>query len=286
MARASAKEKKQERYSTHEVNSVGSYLDKLGEYSFVGKNYWFRGVGNFSHSLIPSLFRHKGSSTKAEFSELELNLNATFRMRAFPYAESYKWQDDVWAQLFFMQHYRIPTRLLDWSGSPLVALHFALTSVRLNAQGAPETDAAVWVLNPVEWNKSVYAGTGFDGKILMPGNADARLKRYSPDEVYGFPTNMPPVALRGVHNSARIVAQQGFFTIFGPEKKSLEDFFSEAKDSNDQYIFPNDCLFRLKIPKGEILQMKNEIFSLGVSESTIYPDLEGLAAEMKRIGGF
>lgn len=286
MAKQPAKRRKTERYSVHEIDSVRSYLEMLSEHDFVGKNYWFRGVGNSNHSLIPSIFRHKTSSTKIEFSALESDLNATFRMRAFPYADSYKWQNDIWAQLFFMQHYRIPTRLLDWSGSPLVALHFALTSVRLSGQGAPETDAAVWVLNPVEWNKSVYADTGFDGKILMPGDGDARLKRYSPDEVYGFPTNMPPVALRGVHNSARIVAQQGFFTIFGPEKKPLEDFFSDHKDSSESYVFPDNCLFKLRLPKEAIPSMKDEIFSLGVSESTIYPDLEGLAAEMKRISGF
>ncbi|KPA98912.1 FRG domain-containing protein [Pseudomonas asplenii] len=223
-----------ERHVTQEVDSVFSYLNTLRDNGIVDRSLWYRGIGNASHALIPSLFRHKTSVTKADYSRLEQELNATFKMRGFPYTESYKWQGDSWAQLFFMQHYRVPTRLLDWSGSPLIALHFALTSTRLNSLGAPETDAAVWVLDPIAWNVAVYEGTRFDGKVLTPGDEDARLSRYSPEDVYQSPSNFPPVAMRGIHNSARIVAQQGFFTIYGPEKKSLEDFFpvKRAKPKN------------------------------------------------------
>lgn len=283
MAAKSAR-KKIDRYVVKDVDSVFSYLIALGDFDFVGRGLWFRGVGNSSHALIPSLFRHKTASTKSQFSVIEANLNTTFRMRSFPYTESYKWQSDVWDQLFFMQHYRVPTRLLDWSGSPLVALHFALTSVRLSSQGIPESDAAVWVLDPIAWNKAVYEGTSFDAKVIMPG--DSHLARYSPSEVYQTPINIPPIAIRGVHNSERIVAQQGFFTIFGPEKKSLEDFFSEHRNGSGDFAFPDSCMAKIKIPKDKILAMKEEVFSLGVSESTIYPDLEGLAAELKRISGF
>jgi hypothetical protein len=98
--------------------------------------------------------------------------------------------------------------------------------------------------------------------------------------------NMPPVAMRGTNNSARIVAQQGFFTIFGPEKKSMEQIFLEQKLESGQQMFPDDCLIRFLLPKENIESMKKEMFALGVSEATIYPDLEGLALELKRICGF
>jgi hypothetical protein len=206
-------------------------------------------------------------------------------MRSFPYADRFRWENDGdWDQLFFMQHYRVPTRLLDWSGSPLVSLHFALTSVHSDSSGAPSTDAAVWVLDPTAWNSAVYTGTRFSGEVLSP--KDSRLNRYAPKEVYDSSMNMPPVAMRGTNNSARIVAQQGFFTIFGPEKKSMEQIFLEQKLESGQQMFPDDCLIRFLLPKENIESMKKEMFALGVSEATIYPDLEGLALELKRICGF
>jgi hypothetical protein len=267
------------------VKSALEYLQELGKLGFHNKSLWYRGIGNTNHKLIPSLFRHRTAKTKTEFRGVEENLNETFRMRSFPYADSSRWGNEGdWDQLFFMQHYRVPTRLLDWSGSPLVSLHFALTSVHSNPSGAPSTDAAVWVLDPIAWNSAVYAGTRFTGEVLSP--KDSRLHRYAPGEVYDSSTNIPPVAMRGTNNSARIVAQQGFFTIFGPEKKSMEQIFLEQKLESGERMFPDDCLIRFIFPKENVASMKEEMFALGVSEATIYPDLEGLALELKRICGF
>jgi len=268
--------------TTITVHSTFQYLNELEKLDCTNKTFWYRGIGNIAHELIPSLFRHKTAVTKADFSSIESDLNETFRMRSFPYTESFRWLDGEWDQLFFMQHYRVPTRLLDWSGSPLVSLHFALTSAKTSVSGDAETDAAVWVLDPVAWNKAVYHGTRFDGTILSP--KDSWLNRYTPKEVYDSSTNVPPVAMRGSHNSARIVAQQGFFTIFGPEKKSMENIFIDK--SSGSSIFSQDCLVKIVIPKAAIKKMKKEMFALGVSESTIYPDLEGLSFELKRTCGF
>jgi hypothetical protein len=214
--------------------------------------------------------------------KLELDLNETFEMRSLPYAESRDWAKDEWERLFFMQHYRVPTRLLDWSGSPLVSMHFAVTSVELDKSGNALTDAAVWILDPARWNDAAYADTGFTGGVLSA--KDSWLKRYSPSEVYTSSGALPPVAMRGVHNSARIVAQQGFFTVFGPQAESMEKIFGWEKDG--KFVFPSDCLRKFVIPKANVTQVREEIFSLGVSESTIYPDLEGLAVELKRTFGF
>jgi hypothetical protein len=266
------------------VTSALKFLEEVDKLGCTSRTLWYRGIGNTDHMLIPSLFRHQSATTKADFAALESDLNETFRMRSFPYTESFRWLDGEWDQLFFMQHYRLPTRLLDWSGSPLVALHFALTSARVDGSGNAESDAAVWILDPIAWNTAVYKGTRFKGEVLAP--KDSRLNRYTPKEVYDSSTNSPPVAMRGAHNSARIVAQQGFFTIFGPEKRALEQIFSEQKNDAGLAMFPNNCLAKLLIPRANIANMKKEMFALGISEATIYPDLEGLAIELKRICGF
>lgn len=263
-----------------EISSVTDMTRELSTLRYIERPLWYRGAGDSAYKLLPSLFRHKGRSGKKAMSELESDLNETFRMRSFPYTEAFRWTDHAWDQLFFMQHYRVPTRLLDWSGSPLVSLHFALTSGATLENGKPKTDAAVWVLDPVAWNKAVYSDTGFEGGILSP--RDARLSRYSTEEVYQSTTNIPPVALRGAHNSARIVAQQGYFTIFGPESTAMEDIYLGQKSAAGARVFPDDCLVKFVVPKERIPTLKEEMFSLGIAETAIYPDLEGLALELKR----
>ena len=264
------------------IESFSDFVFELNSINYSSKKLWYRGTGNSDHHLTPSLFRHKTAKSQSDLKKLELDLNETFEMRSLPYSESRDWAKDEWERLFFMQHYRVPTRLLDWSGSPLVSMHFAVTSVHLNNLGEPLSDVAVWVLDPDGWNNAAYADTGFHGGVLSA--KDSWLKRYSPSEVYTSSGQLPPVAMRGIHNSARIVAQQGFFTVFGARTDPMEKVFGWLK--NESFVFPKDCLRKYVVKKKDVLKMREEIFSLGVSESTIYPDLEGLVTELKRTFGF
>lgn len=263
-----------------EVRSVSGLIAELEKLDYVKKGLWFRGTGDAKYQLLPSLFRNSRVSTQAGLKKLEHDLNEMFRIRSVPYVENGLAASSDWDRLFFMQHHRVPTRLLDWSGSPLVSLHFAVTSVKLDTAGRPVADVAVWALDPAAWNNAAYADTSFPGGVLSA--RDSWLKRYEPDEVYTQPNGLPPVALRGTHNSPRIVAQQGYFTVFGPRADAME----KAYCAPDAPAFPADCLVKFVIPKNDVLKVRDEVFALGVSESTIYPDLEGLAAELKRIFGF
>jgi len=55
---------------------------------------------------------------------------------------------DEWDWIFLMQHYRAPTRLLDWSESPLVALYFALVD-----KLQEDSDGALWCMDPIALNR-------------------------------------------------------------------------------------------------------------------------------------
>ena len=119
------------------------------------KRLWYRGCGRASHKLKPSLYRHKKHQTIEEILSLEKALLARFRQRSIPFHS--RPLADEWEWLFLMQHYGVPTRLLDWSESPLMALFFAVTSAphKIGKSGRPlfSSDACIWLLNPEEWSK-------------------------------------------------------------------------------------------------------------------------------------
>lgn len=239
---------------------------------------WFRGCGKARNQLIPSLYRHPNKTSPSDLEELERQLMARFRQRSIPY-HSRNLADD-WDALFFMQHYGVPTRLLDWTENPLIGLHFALMLAPFKAGRGGRLryaeSAAVWVLDPVAWNRAALKHVSFTGGPLTPG--DETLKGYSPRSTAAA-MNAHPVALYGAHNSARIVAQQGTFTIFGTNRTPMEALVRNG-------TCPPEALSCIVIHPSRIQSMRKSLLNQGITESVVFPDLEGLARETKRHFGF
>lgn len=244
---------------------------------------WFRGCGNGNKGLVPSLYRHKTRKKKTDIEELERKLMTRFRQRSIPLVDRLLSED--WDTLFFMQHYGIPTRLLDWTENPFIAFYFAVMSGRFSVsrprgQDSPDLkfskEANIWILDPVAWTNYALAQQSYLGGVLTPG--DSQLNRYRPltkfDEMH-----IHAVALYGAHNSPRIVAQRGVFTIFGQNTVPMERVY-------DNDVFPRRSLTRVILPKDALPSMRKSILSHGITESVVFPDLEGLAKEMKREFGF
>ncbi|WP_426059318.1 FRG domain-containing protein [Hymenobacter sp. B1770] len=237
---------------------------------------WFRGTARASFKLLPTLYRHPGKSGSEDFFELEEQIMTRFSQQSIPFQTRELTGD--WEPLFYMQHFGVPTRLLDWTENPLVALFFALTGAI--ADNNPE-DAVVWVVNPVMWNKHLMTQMRGD-RIFSPG--EEALKGFVPHT----PTtpfrkadrNTIPVFMNGTYNSPRIVAQRGGFSIFGTDVIAMEDVFV------NNVALPNDCLVKLVIPLACVEALLISITSLGITDSVIYPDMEGLGKETKRYFGF
>ena len=116
-----------------------------------------------------------------------------------------------------MQHCGVPTRLLDWTENPYIALYFALATAKRDDTDKYLTDAAIWVLDPVN-SKAL----DFDKPVgIITPPDDELLNGYLPSK---GPTRRKPeaVALYGAHNSPRIVAQRGTFCLFGASVKAME----------------------------------------------------------------
>jgi hypothetical protein len=83
--------------------------------------YVFRGMDDAAYPLQTSLIRLGGN-----FRELEPHLLRNFRKYAH---RNIVERDTIWHWLSLAQHHGLPTRLLDWTVSPLVAAHFATADI-------------------------------------------------------------------------------------------------------------------------------------------------------------
>jgi hypothetical protein len=260
---------------TKTANSLQEYISYIEKLRANHKDpLWYRGSGKASYKLLPSLYRHQQSKTIEEYIDLEKHLLSRFQQRSIPFHS--RAISSAWEWLFFMQHYGVPTRMLDWSESPLMALFFAVTSARhrLSTRGCPVFygDATVWILSPTLWNKHAVNLKSFLGCILT--TEDVHASAYKPVGDINTMKDLP-IALYGSHNSQRIVAQRGVFVCFGKDTRPMEDLYE-----NDG--FPSDSLLRLVVKKKHLPDMYEALKRHGITDSVVFPDLDGLSREIKR----
>ncbi len=229
---------------------------------------WFRGLNKSAHKLLPGLLRH--GKTSQEIFEREQRLLTRFRQRSLPFWPSGYPQTD-WEHLFAMQHFGLPTRLLDWSENLFVAAHFALYQDTI--EDNPAERPVIWCVDPVAWNRSTPLLKEYGDTIHVLSTVSADLEAYRPE------TNIrrakSPVTMFGTHNSGRIVAQRGTFMVWGDDPRPLEDFAGES----------HATIWRLEI-LGERKKLARDLNSLGFGETMVFPDLTSLATELNRLEGW
>src|SRR5690606_19371314 len=119
---------------------------------------WYRGHSLAdSFELKPGLYRHRTKKTFEELYALEDEMMLAFERQAILHNYGGVAVTPM-TKLFYMQHWGIPTRLLDWTTNPYIALYFALSGAKLNASGEYSEAAAVWVLDPYRWNQWAMKG--------------------------------------------------------------------------------------------------------------------------------
>src|SRR4051794_14108420 len=99
------------------ASTIGDLVKALHELMHTGDARWFRGHADSTWKLLPSLARLPNKI------EAELALIKRFKQNAYSIGDVPPESED-WRWLFLMQHHGAPTRLLDWSENPLVALYF------------------------------------------------------------------------------------------------------------------------------------------------------------------
>lgn len=242
------------------IAATAEATSRLSDYWNRPVDCWFRGVGRRSYQLLPSAYRPR--TGYSEFREDDLRDD--FRRRAHPFL-----RDDAreptshWEWYFLAQHYGLPTRLLDWTDSSLVALFFAVWDTSRGSADAAEP-ACVWVLDPYALNQKV----GRIGDYLM--GIDARsVAPYVKAPFSKLPPPDAPIALEPPWLSKRIAAQRGFFTIHGKGRKPLETIVALRK-----HLIP------IPIAASAISQIRISLRQAGLRESSLFPELPALCREV------
>ena len=212
---------------------------------------WWRGQRSADWSLVPGLYR-------LGFAAKEINLNARFRLMAKSRRGEVPSGADALGWLFLMQHYRLPTRLLDWSQSPLVALFFAV-------ELPDDRDAVLWALYPTKLNL-LEAGTE---SICMPGSTT--VGKLGVEAFRRDSKQMDTRILSVLTEEAdpRHMVQQSAFTLHG-----------RSDPLNDRHR-SHEFLVKLRIPSAAKRSFRQVLALYGISRATLFPDLENLALELQ-----
>jgi len=181
----------------------------------MSSNWIFRGVADATHRLIPCIGRpdvSKDLNTGVNFGyspDIEKRSIQRFKREARPQLAIEPRSELDW--LSIAQHHGLPTRLLDWSESPLAAAYFALRSGGF-VEKKPR-DAAIY---------------GLECPPLLEGDEDLEA---APDVTAYYPKHLTP----------RITAQRGLFTYHKVPNTAYEPL------SLVQWILPSELCFTLKV---------------------------------------
>lgn len=226
-----------------------------------GTELWYRGSPKLRYTLKPSLFRFPhGKASEAAIYKQFLEHGAP--------------RERDWPTLFEMQHHFIPTRLLDWTTSVGVALHFALNS------DDPLDNPVIWILHPGMLNrralpKKEQAQLFPQGTIQPLTIEDLRaLGLEYHDAFITASLRMPDLPLGITAEAAfdRLRAQRGRFTVHGKSDGALEDQCPE-------------CVQRIIISNLAIEEIRDGISLTGFDALSIFPDRVGLADFLRRRHG-
>jgi hypothetical protein len=198
--------------------------------------------------LIPSIGRDKESK---RWFYVEKEVFEEFKREAVPYLE-FSPQNN-WQWLSVAQHKRLPTRLLDWTKNPLVALWFTVCSPAYE-----EKPGIVWAYI-YEAKDAISSTTDLPSTLFSPFNID-RTYLYFPEHV--FPS---------------IQAQSGVFTIHHRQTENNE--FVPFEDTKDADLL----LSKIEIPADAFPTIRYHLFRLGITPSSLFPGISGLVERIKYI---
>lgn len=246
-------------YIANDFNDICHIIEELEETAsnYIGElvpqtTLWYRGQANSQWEIIPSIQRQGNQSSEQMMCHSFYHNVSQIIPSPIP-LNLY----DQWISL--MQHYGLPTRLLDWSYSPLVALYFALEDYDRYA----DYDASITVIVPEYLNK----GQGFD-PFIYPIDSHTAIKMLEPAFYERTMTSNKILACFPTSNDSRQYAQRSSFTIHDSMEKIME-------------ICDNNTLYNIIIPKSRKKYFKKILYLMDIREGHLFPDISHVAKQIK-----
>lgn len=226
------------------------------------------GGADASLPLLTSLDQLGGTSRPHSKGDLEEYILRNFIRYSRPYFSTPPVND--WEVLVAAQHHGLPTRLLDWTYSPLVAAHFA------TVETGAGTDRAIWRL---DW-KQVHRRFGLPELALLIQDLEGlfgQARPFTPWSLFsGADREQRPFAcmLEPPSLDARIVAQSATFTLCSDKRQPFDRFL-------DQHGL-GQTLTKFVIPAHDAARLRDQLDLVSVDERRLFPDLDGVAAHLRR----
>jgi len=229
--------------------------------------YIYRGMPDASFRMTTSLYRNcKDLQKKLEPAILR---NFTkYAALSDPVIER-----SVWRQMILGQHYGLPTRLLDWTHSPLIGLHFAVTEEDMDMMG--ERDCVLWRVDmtelhhllPDKYLKELEKDDTVIFSMEKLEQVAGSLEEY--DEDMG---DQAMVVIEPPSVDPRIINQYSFFSAVPIGMKDVEEFLDKKTRKTVKYTIAKELRWKLR----------DMLDQINISERIVYPGLDGLSKWLGR----
>ena len=231
-------------------------------------SYLYRGMPDASYRMVTSLSRCCKHLQKT-LEPAILNNFAKYAVRQDPSVAQ-----SVWNQMITGQHNGLPTRLLDWSPSALVALHFATTEADLHDMDAH--DCVVWRIDMNEQinhlPEKYRLAVGREQITLFSVDMLEKLTNGSLEQYDEDMGDHSMVIIEPPSTSDRIVTQYSFFSVIPMGMPDIERYLDERTVHTVKYVIDRHLRWRVR----------DMLDQLNMSERLLYPGLEGLSKWVAR----
>lgn len=255
------------------IDSIQGVLDLIADQTYndeigrVRSSYFFRGMPDVNYKLITSLKRN----CKGLQKQLEPHLLKNFTKYAS--LDNPTLNTSIWKQMMVGQHHGLPTRLLDWTRSPLIALHFANSEINLDKLA--KRDCVVWRFDMREvnqWLPDKYKSV-LDREKCYCFSIDMLSEVVDSLEEYDWDMqNKAFVSIEPPSVDQRIIAQYSFFSIIPSGMDDIEDYLDKYTSNTVKYVISKDIRWNVR----DLLDQYN------ISERVIYPGLDGISMAIGR----
>lgn len=236
-----------------------SYMDDINRYR---SNYVFRGINDKKYVLETSLQRNCGN-----LYELEDSILRNFLKYARLESESKK---SIWSILAVSQHHGLPTRLLDWTYSPFIAMHFATANM-----DEFDKDAVIWCVDmskihnyaPIDFQEKLKQEKAVAFSVETLSSLIKNLEEFDKIKDIPFIIFFEPPSI-----DDRIVNQYSVHSIVSSAVICIEEILTNFPETYKKII----------IPKELKLEIRDKLDQANINERVLFPGLDGLCKWLAR----